>query len=149
MTDKNGIIIKAGDIVKIEGAYFKNDNGYWYVEQDGTNPAYLGKDLTLVKIGKRGKISSSKYNLCFWPILCFVSDSRKRAEAYEHNAQHATIEIVHDVDNSEVVQKFLDTAKEHEENAEYYRMRGYHEDCYKTHEQAAAYFREAVKNMTK
>ena len=32
MLDKNGIEIKTGDVVEITGAYFKNDNGFYYVE---------------------------------------------------------------------------------------------------------------------
>ena len=30
MTDKNGKEIKTGDIVKIEGGYFKRDNGTFF-----------------------------------------------------------------------------------------------------------------------
>lgn len=32
MFDKNGHEIKTGDIVEITGAYFKNDNGLYFVE---------------------------------------------------------------------------------------------------------------------
>ena len=85
MLDKNGIRINAGDIVQISGAYFKNDNGFYYVEQDGTNPGYLMDDtqVTLKKICRNGKISTTKYSTCFFPIGVFVSDPKKRAAANE------------------------------------------------------------------
>ena len=68
MKDKNGIKLQAGDIVEIKNAYFKNDNGFWYVEQDGSNKAYLSDDsqLTLKRIGKTGKISTAKYSTSFY-----------------------------------------------------------------------------------
>lgn len=32
MTDKNNRTMKTGDVVEITGAYFKNDNGLYFVE---------------------------------------------------------------------------------------------------------------------
>ena len=33
MLDKNGIEMKTGMIVQISGAYFKNDNGTYYIDR--------------------------------------------------------------------------------------------------------------------
>ena len=55
MLDKNGIEIKTGDIVEITGAYFKNDNGLYYVEHSAGDPDWSGSDHSLRKISKRGK----------------------------------------------------------------------------------------------
>lgn len=94
MTDKNGIEIKTGDIVEITGAYFKNDNGLYYVENSPGNPSWCGSDHSLKKVSKKGKISTAKHNLCFWPIGIFVSDRFKAAEARRWNSEHAQIEIM-------------------------------------------------------
>ena len=32
MLDKNGVEILTGMVVEITGAYFKNDNGFWFVD---------------------------------------------------------------------------------------------------------------------
>lgn len=45
--DKNGKEIKTGDIVKIEGGYFKADNGLFRVEHAPGDPNWLGKDWCL------------------------------------------------------------------------------------------------------
>ena len=64
MTDKNGKEIKAGQVVLISGAYFKNDNGLWLVTNVPGAPDWHGRDICLQKIGKSG------------------------------NAEHATIEVL-------------------------------------------------------
>lgn len=93
MLDKNGIEMKTGDIVEIAGAFFKNDNGLYFVESSPGDPSWSGKDYCLKKISKTGKISTAKYNLCFWPIGVFVSDREKSAKARRWNKEHATIEV--------------------------------------------------------
>lgn len=93
MLDKNGVEIKTGDIVEITGAFFKNDNGLYFVECSPGDPSWSGKDYCLKKISKAGKISTAKYNLCFWPILTFVSDQAKTVKAHQWNREHATIEV--------------------------------------------------------
>lgn len=111
MFDKNGIEIKTGDIVKIEGAYFKNDNGFWFVENSDGDPNWSGRDHSLRKISKRGKISTASRNLCFWPIMITTNSWEKRALAKSWNAEHATIEVVKDIDRSEVAEHFQEEAE--------------------------------------
>lgn len=93
MFDKNRREIKTGDIVEITGAYFKNDNGLYFVDRSPGDPGWSGKDHCLKKICKNGRISAAKYGTCFWPILVFVSDQSKRRAANEWNAGNAEIEI--------------------------------------------------------
>lgn len=93
MTDKNGIEIKTGDIVEITGAYFKNDNGLYFVKSSPGDPTWSGSDHSLTRISKRGKISTAKHNICFWPIGIFISDRQKAAEARLWNKEHAQIEV--------------------------------------------------------
>lgn len=93
MLDKNGVEIKTGQIVEITGAYFKNDNGLYFVTRSPGDPGWCGSDHSLTKISKRGKISKAKYNLCFWPISVCVSDRFKAAEARTWNKEHAEIEV--------------------------------------------------------
>lgn len=93
MLDKNGVEIKSGDIVEITGAFFKNDNGLYFVESSPGDPSWSGTDNCLKKISKAGKISTAKYNICFWPITAFVSDRAKTAKARRWNREHAAIEV--------------------------------------------------------
>lgn len=93
MLDKNGVEIKSGDIVEITGAFFKNDNGLYFVESSPGDPSWSGTDYCLKKISKAGKISTAKYNICFWPITAFVSDRAKTAKARQWNREHAAIEV--------------------------------------------------------
>lgn len=110
MLDKNGKEIRTGYVVRISGAYFKNDNGLYFVENSAGDPSWCGSDHCLKKISKKGKISVAKRNICFWPISVFVSDSFKRAEAYEHNRKFAEIEIVEGIDRSEIAKHFEEKA---------------------------------------
>ena len=106
MTDKNGIEIKTGNIVRITGAYFKNDNGLYYVEHSPGDPGWCGKDHCLKKISKAGKISKATYSICFWPIMVTVSGS-KYYEAKRWNVENAQIEVMPSLSNmSEVVEHF-------------------------------------------
>ena len=93
MLDKNGVEIKSGDIVEITGAFFKNDKGLYFVESSPGDPFWSGRDYCLKRITKKGKISKSKDNTCFWPIGIFVSDRAKGAQARRWNKEHAAIEV--------------------------------------------------------
>ncbi len=106
MLDKNGIEIKTGDIVEITGAFFKNDNGLYFVEHSAGDADWCGKDHSLRKISKKGKISTARGNVAFWPLMITVSSPWKRAEAHEWNAQHATIEVKTEISRLEVAEHF-------------------------------------------
>ncbi|MBR7150388.1 MAG: hypothetical protein IKD01_05170 [Oscillospiraceae bacterium] len=106
MKDKNGIEIKTGMIVKVSGAYFKADNGLYYVDNSPGDPSWCGSDYSLHKISKAGKISTAKRHICFWPICVFVSDQCKTAEAGKWNAEHAEIEVVQ-ISNMEEVKNYF------------------------------------------
>ena len=121
MLDKNGIEIKTGDVVEIKGAYFKNDNGFWYVEHSAGDPDWCGKDHSLRKISKKGKISTASRNICFWPIMISTNSWVKRAEASAWNAEHATIEVVAGVDRTEIATHFREEAEKMEGRIEYAR----------------------------
>ena len=120
MFDKNGIEIKRGDIVKIEGGYFKNDNGLWFVEHVPGEPNWNGSDCSLRKIGKTGKLSTQKHNICFWPLSVYVNDYFKRCEAKAWNEKNATIEIVAGVNKEGIIQHFEEEKKETEQMLEWY-----------------------------
>lgn len=87
MLDKNGTEIKTGAIVEISGAYFKNDNGLYFVQASPGDPSWCGRDYSLRRISKAGKISTAKYSLCFWPISVFISNRAKAAEARQWNRE--------------------------------------------------------------
>ncbi len=106
MLDKNGVEIKTGQIVEITGAFFKNDNGLYFVERSPGDPGWCGSDHSLKKISKSGKISKAKYNRGFWPIGVFVSDRFKAVEARAWNKEHAQIEVKTIKNMSEVAEHF-------------------------------------------
>ena len=93
MTDKNNRTMKTGDVVEITGAYFKNDNGLYFVEHSAGDPNWSGHDHCLRRIKRNGELSTAKDNLCFWPIHAFVNSRDKRAAANQWNREHAEIEI--------------------------------------------------------
>jgi hypothetical protein len=94
MLDKNGKKIKTGDIVKIEGGYFKADNGTFLVKHSPGDPQWNGSDYCLTKCNKKGVESESKYSTAFWPLSITVNSRDKYYAAKQHNAEHATIEII-------------------------------------------------------
>lgn len=93
MTDKNNRTMKTGDVVEITGAYFKNDNGLYFVEHTPGDPNWSGRDHCLRRIKRNGELSTAKDNICFWPISVFVNSQDKRAAANQWNQEHAEIEI--------------------------------------------------------
>lgn len=123
MTDKNGRELTTGQIVKIENAYFKNDNGYYFIDATPGDPTWSGRDYSLKKIGKRGKISTAAHSIAFWPLWACTNNRDNNAEAREHNDKYATIEIVSDIDNAEVVQHFREKASNEAEAAQEYAWR--------------------------
>jgi len=92
--DKNGKEIKTGHIVKIEGGFFKADNGTFLVKHAPGDPSWSGSDYCLTKCNKKGVESEAKYATAFWPLMITVSSSEKRIAAKQHNKEHATIEII-------------------------------------------------------
>lgn len=130
MLDKNGVTIKAGDIVCVEGGYFKTDNGLFFVEQDGTNPSYLADDtqITLKRICKNGRLSTAKNATAFFPLKSFCSDYMLRRMAREWNEDHATIEVVGGVNAEHVAEWFLDKAENIRRQEHYYKMRDFSSD---------------------
>lgn len=93
MTDKNNRTMKTGDVVEITGAYFKNDNGLYFVEHTPGDPNWSGRDHCLRRIKRNGELSTAKDHICFWPIHAFVNSRDKRAAANQWNQEHAEIEI--------------------------------------------------------
>ena len=94
MLDKNGIEIKKGDVVVIEGGYFKSDNGLYRVEHAPGDENWYGNDYSLRKLNKNGTDSKGKYNINFWPLFIAVNGYWKRLEAKAHNEHFATIEVI-------------------------------------------------------
>lgn len=95
--DKNGNEIKKGDIVRIEGGYFKADNGLFRVEHAPGNAGWLGNDWCLHRVNQNGTESKGRYKTAFWPLMVTVSGYYKRCEAKRHNAEYATIEVMNKV----------------------------------------------------
>ena len=140
--------MKTGDIVKIENAYFKNDNGYYYIEHTPGDPSWCGSDYSLHKICKNGKISTASYSIAFWPLAAVTNNRDKNTEARKHNAEHATIEVIYTINNSEVVKHFEQLAQDHEETAKTYAYR-YGEDSETTKKtvEIGKFYEKIAENM--
>lgn len=94
MKDMNGVEIRVGDTVQITGAYFKTDNGLYFVAHASEVPGYRGSDLCLHRLCKNGSLAISKNTTNFWPIHSYTNNYAKNAEAKQWNAANAKIEVV-------------------------------------------------------
>lgn len=92
--DINGKEITTGAVVEIRNAYFKADNGLYFVEHSPSDPTWSGTSHSLSKLCRNGKISVTKYSTTFYPLATFTNSREKRIEAAEHNSKYAEIEIV-------------------------------------------------------
>ena len=110
MTDKNNRPMKTGDVVEITGAYFKNDNGLYFVEHTPGDPNWSGRDHCLRRIKRNGELSTAKDNICFWPISVYVNSRDKRAAANQWNQAHAEIEIKTFPNTAHIAKFFADEA---------------------------------------
>lgn len=121
MKDKNGVEIRTGDIVRIENAYFKNDNGTFLVQYSPGDPMWSGKDYSMRRIGKKG-VSKAKYSLNCWPLHAYTNSRELRAESNAWNAEHASIEVIPHGDMLEcAIQYFCDKKNGYKEEFEYYK----------------------------
>lgn len=98
MKDKNGTTIKVGDIVKVEGGYFKTSNGQFVVRYAPGAPGWSGNYCSLTRMNRNGTLSKSKGRTQSWPIHVYVNDYALRAEAKHHNEQNATVEVIGHID---------------------------------------------------
>lgn len=120
MLDKNGIEMVTGMVVEIKDAYFKNDNGLYYIDYTPGDVGWLGKDYSLKKIKRNGQLSTAKKNICFWPIAAFTSDSSKNAACHSWNEEHATIEVKTIKDYSFIKAHFEEEIDKMEQQKKYY-----------------------------
>ena len=109
MKDMNGTEITTGQVVEIKNAFFKSDNGRYFVEKSPGDPNWCGNDYCLRRINKNGTLAKSN-SLCFWPICSFVNSKFKRAEANYWNKQNATIEVIDFGKTEHIAQYFTDEA---------------------------------------
>lgn len=112
MKDKNGREIRTGDAVRISNAFFKNDNGLYFVEHSPGDVSWSGSDYCLRKICRDGRLSTAKNNVAFWPLSAFCSDRTKNALARDWNRDHAEIEVQDSIDRTCVRAFFAGKADE-------------------------------------
>ena len=123
-TDINGIEMKTGDIVEVKNAFFKNDNGIYFIAHTPGDPTWCGNDYSLRKMCKNGKISISSKNIAFWPLSAFTNNREKNRECRKWNEANATIEVIFTIDNTAVVEHFRNeaniTKKQYDRDILYY-----------------------------
>jgi len=120
MVDKNGIEIRTGDVVRVSNAYFKCDNGVYFVDNSPGDPSWIGNDYSLHRIKRNGELATGKNRVAFWPLAAFTSDRSKNAAAREWNREHAEIEIIKFDKIEEIRKHFADSAYKTERQIEYY-----------------------------
>ena len=148
MKDKNGVEIRTGDTVRINGAYFKNSNGVFVVTSCPGDPHWSGHDVSCKRLCKSGELSGRRDSVEFWPLSHYCSDSRKNAAAREHDKECATIEVISIENTGYISEYFRDKAEEAEQRANFAAQR-FGEDessVIKTREIAAFY--KAVAERT-
>ncbi len=149
MMDKNGIEIKTGDIVRVTGAYFKQDNRVYYVDRSPGDASWCGTDYSLHALNSvTGELSQTKYKVAFWPLSSFVSDHLKNIEAQEWNKEHAQIEVIYTVNVHHVYDFFVHEAEEGEQSAERMRYR-YPDSEVERQIQIAAFNRSVAERIRK
>ena len=104
--DVHGVEIMTGDIVRIDNAYFKVDNGLYFVSDKEGDPTTCGTGLTLHRIRKDGGLSEGKNKIAFWPLIHFCNDREKRALADDWDATNAKIEVIDGHANGGVIEYF-------------------------------------------
>jgi len=110
---------KTGDIVEVKNAYFKNDNGLYFVANSKGDITWCGDEYCLNKICKNGKLSTNQHNISFWPLTSFSNNRAKNAEAKKWNAEHATIEKIENITKTFIVEYFEVRAKDSEKQVKY------------------------------
>ena len=123
MRDNNNVEMKTGDIVEIKNAYFKNDNGIYFVRHTPGDVSWCGSDYSLTKMCKNGNLSTAARNIAFWPLSAFTSNRQKNAECRTWNKEHATIEIIFNMDDSQVIKHFQEKAEQTKQEIEVYNRR--------------------------
>lgn len=83
--------LKTGNIVEVKNAYFKNDNGLYFIAHSPGDPSWSGSDYSLHKIKKNGELSTAQDNIRFWPLSAFTNNRQKNIEAKAWNKENATI----------------------------------------------------------
>ena len=146
--DKNGVEIMTGDIVRIENAYFKVDNGLYFVSDKEGDPTTCGTGLTLRRILKDGSLSEGKNKIAFWPLMHFCNDREKRATAYEWDSEHATITIATDDVNTEhIVNWFRGEAENLASANEHWKWEGRHSHNYVVNEKIRRHYLRAAERL--
>lgn len=102
-----------GDVVEISGAYFKSDNGLFFVTRIGET--WNGApDVSLHKVGKTGKVIKNGSNS--WPLRSYVSSPEKRHEARKHNRNHAKLTRATVADLGGIAEYFRNKAEQEAES---------------------------------
>lgn len=86
--------MKTGDIVEVQGGYFKSDNGLFIIVHSPGDINWYGNDWCLKRLNKNLTPSKSKYKMAFFPLSVTISDRVKAEQAKEHNAKYATIRVI-------------------------------------------------------
>ena len=148
MMDKNGREIRTGDVVKITGAYFERENGLWFVERSPGDPSWLGSDYSLMKLCKNGRISTTKYNLCFWPLIVCTNSLMTRVSAHSWNKDHAEIEVIEFPNMDEIRKHFAGLSIESmESHLDYVRRFGDDYEPAKTAKEIAEHFMSVAERI--
>ena len=77
MLDKKGVEIRTGQVVKVTGAFFKNDNGLYFVDHSPGDPSWSGSDYSLKKVCRSFRL----------PVIAYLpSTTDRQRQCRAHSA---------------------------------------------------------------
>lgn len=141
MNDKNGNAIRMGDVVRVEGAASKAQNGLFMVTHDSAG------GFSLARVKKTGEICiQNAANYQVFPPHSYMSDPRKRRAANEQNAR-ATVELDAVENTAHMARYWREKADSYTERAENLTRNGYDNDDAKQCRYLAAQAAEIAERL--
>lgn len=148
MLDKNGIEMKTGDAVKVSGAYFKIDNGLYFIDHTPGDPSWCGRSYGMKGINKNGTMSKTR-SCAFWPLESFLSDRHKSAYADKYNKENAKIEIVHNIPVESMIKHFAEEKESAEDRRDFAAYNwGEDHDEVKKFQEIADHYQTIIERLT-
>ena len=129
MKDKNGKELRTGLVVKVSGAYTKNNNGLFLITHSEGDACWTGNYYSLKKIKNNGEFSTAKYSTSSLPLAYYSNNSNYNITAREHDEKNLEIEVVEISDYSHISEYFRNEIENMNDQIEYSIQRGFSESA--------------------
>lgn len=142
---------KTGDIIRISGAYSKNDNGLFVVIHSFGDADWNGceGEYWIEKLKKNGEISTAKYIGTFYPLHSYSNNREYVRKSSEWNEQNVVVEVVEGVNTSYIIDYFKNKADQAKKQKEYYNIRGYEWETWcKQYADSEAFYNSVIERLS-